>query len=176
MKNEFNFLIVILLLIVPVKAQSSETNLTGNLSADSKILFEENNFESLPQLSFQTENKKSPLLAGILSLVLPGAGEFYVGDYLKTAIFLTIEAAVITTAVIYDNKGNDQTDFFQKYANENWSVVRYADWIKDTFYGGEDPGIVTNRDPPLPPWKQVDWNRLKEAEREKNVGSHHLPL
>ena len=91
MKNEFNFLIVILLLIVPVKAQSSETNLTGNLSADSKILFEENNFESLPQLSFQTENKKSPLLAGILSLVLPGAGEFYVGDYLKTAIFLTIE-------------------------------------------------------------------------------------
>lgn len=176
MKNNYYFLFLLIIFISPVNAQSLQMNLTGSLSTDSKILFRENNVESLPQLSFQTENKKSPFLAGILSLILPGAGEFYVGDYLKTAIFLTIEAAVITTAVIYDNKGNDQTDFFQKYANENWSVVRYADWIKDTFYGGEDPGIVTNRDPSLPPWKQVDWNRLKEAEREKNVGSHHLPL
>ena len=174
MKNEFNFLIVILLLIIPVKAQSSETNLTGNLSADSKILFEENNFESLPQLSFQTENKKSPLLAGILSLVLPGAGEFYVGDYLKTAIFLTIEAAVITTAVIYDNKGNDQTDFFQKYANENWSVVKYAEYLINSH--NADPAIIKSNDETLPPWQRVDWSKLNEAEREVPGFSHTLPL
>jgi hypothetical protein len=167
MKN-LKLLIFAIALVSQVYAQTIETNLTGNLFADSKIFSEKSNFESLPQLSFQGENKKSPFLAGLLSLVVPGAGEFYSGDYIRTAVFAVIEAAVITTAVIYDNKGDDQTEFFQKYANENWSVVKYADWIISTYYEGNDPGIITNRDPSLPPWQQ--------AEREKNVGSHTLPL
>ena len=173
-----NLLIIILLSItvfIPLKAQSENINLTGSLSADTKLLMDSYNHKLPPQISFQTENKKSPFLAGLLSLVVPGAGEFYAGSYWKTAIFVAIEAAVITTAIIYDNKGNDQTEFFQQYANEKWSVVKYADWIISTYYEGQDPGIVTNRDPSLPPWQQVNWRRLNEAEREKNVGSHHLP-
>jgi hypothetical protein len=175
MKN-LKLLIFAIALVSQVYAQTIETNLTGNLFADSKIFSEKSNFESLPQLSFQGENKKSPFLAGLLSLVVPGAGEFYSGDYIRTAVFAVIEAAVITTAVIYDNKGDDQTEFFQKYANENWSVVKYADWIISTYYEGNDPGIITNRDPSLPPWQQVSWDELNKAEREKNVGSHTLPL
>jgi hypothetical protein len=179
MKNNFNILIVILLLIliIPAEAQISEQELTGSLSVDSKILSASDNFESLPQLSVQVENRKSPFLAGLLSLVVPGAGEFYSESYLKAAIFAAVEAAVITTGLIYDNKGNDQTEFFQRYADQNWSVVKYADWIIATFYQGEEnpPNIVVNRNSSLPPWEQVDWIILNQAEQAKNVGSHHLP-
>jgi TM2 domain-containing membrane protein YozV len=182
MKKKYYFLFLAIVLILPVYAQPLETNLTGNLYTDSKILLEKNNIESLPQMSFQTGDKKSPLLAGILSLVLPGTGEFYNGDYLKTAIFVTIEATVITVAVIYDKKGDNKTDEFRNYVDDyknpdhNWSVVKYAQWIIDTYYAGDDPGIITNSDPSLPPWRQVSWSKLNEAEREKNVGSHQLPL
>ncbi len=88
-----------------------------------------------PQFSVALENKKSPILAGVLSLLVPGAGEIYSEEYLKAGIFLAIEAAVITTAVIYDNKGDDKTTEFQNYADDyksdkvtghNWSVVNYA--------------------------------------------------
>ena len=120
-----NFLILLVILILPVKAQTIE-KLSGNLFTDSKILFEESRFvqrssdsvesarsdrtefwrtglyetpfgESLPQISLQSENKKSPFLAGLFSFVIPGSGEVYAGNYWKAAIFLVIEAAVITT-------------------------------------------------------------------------------
>ncbi len=88
-----------------------------------------------PQVALSVQNKKSPMLAGILSLLIPGAGEIYSEEYLKAGIFVALEAAVITTAVIYDNKGDDKTTEFQNYADDytnpdhNWSVVRYAEWL-----------------------------------------------
>ncbi|MDO8549051.1 MAG: hypothetical protein Q7S39_02725 [Ignavibacteria bacterium] len=180
MNYKFNFLIVLILIILipPVKAQSSEINLTGNLYTDSKILFEDGNLESLPQIKFQSENKKSPFLAGLFSLVVPGAGEIYSENYWRAAIFLAIEAAVITTAVIYDNKGNDQTEKFQNYADDyknpdhHWSVVKYAEWIIEHKLSGNDPGIITSDDQSLPPWERVNWSLLNENE----TGSHKLYL
>jgi len=173
-----NLLIIILflILIAPVKAQSSELNLTGSLYKDSRILFDTYNPESLPQIKFQSENKKSPFLAGLFSLVVPGAGEIYSENYWRAAIFLAIEAAVITTAVIYDNKGNDLTEKFQNYADDyknsdhNWSVVKYAEWIIDHKLSGVDPGIITSTDESLPPWERVNWSLLNAHE----TGSHKL--
>jgi hypothetical protein len=170
MINNLKLLLLIVILILPVKAQSVE-NLTGNLSVDSKILFEENNFQSLPQLSLQTESagKKSPLLAGLFSFIIPGAGEFYAGNYLKTAIFVALEAAVITTAIIYDNKGNNQTEKFEKYADENWSVVKYAEWLVQ-FKDADRSKIIISDDESLPPWERVNWAELNAAE----FGTHDL--
>ena len=68
-------------------------------------------------------SRKSPWLAGGLSLVLPGAGEFYAESYLKSAVFLAAEAALWVLAYSYDRKADRQTDFFQNYANAHWSVV-----------------------------------------------------
>lgn len=152
-----------------------KTILTGNLSADSKILF--NNFSEpvAPQFSYATENKKSPILAGVLSLIIPGSGEIYVGEYLKAGIFLAIEAAVVTTAIVYDGKGDDKTIEFQNYADaytnpeHNWSVLKYAEWLIE--YEQGDPNMILSNDPNLPPWEQVDWVLLNASEK----GSHKLP-
>ncbi|MCK7524858.1 MAG: hypothetical protein MZV64_48260 [Ignavibacteriales bacterium] len=54
---------------------------------------------------------------------------------MKAGIFLAIEAAVVTTAIVYDGKGDDKTIEFQNYADDytnpdhNWSVVKYAEWL-----------------------------------------------
>ena len=60
--------------------------------------------------------KKSPVLSGVLSAILPGAGQVYNEDWWIAGIFVAVEAALITTAVVYDNKGDDQTAYFENFA------------------------------------------------------------
>lgn len=109
-------------------AQKDKFVFTGNSGYD---VIQIMNMPSAPQRIIPPDEapyKKSVFLAGALSAVLPGAGEFYSEEYLKSAIFLGIEAAAITIAIIYDKKGDDQTSSFQAFANEHWSVNRYAKW------------------------------------------------
>lgn len=166
------------ILISFAAAQPADSLLSGNLQVDSRYLLSQLESKQSPSVLLQVQNKKSPFLAGFFSLVVPGAGEFYTGDYWKTAIFVALEAALITTAVVYDNKGDNKTDEFQQYADDyknpahNWSVVKYAQWIIDNKLQGNDPGIITSTDESLPPWDRVDWAKLNQYED----GTHKLPL
>lgn len=189
--NKLYILILSAILIIPAAAQNKKI-LSGNLQADSRYLYSQNkDAEQLQVFSarqFQSSEtgKKSPLLGGLLSLVLPGAGEFYSGSYLKAGIFFVVEAAVVTTAVIYNNKGNNKTDEFQNYADQQWSVVKYAQWIVDhkDILGLPDnltySDIIVKTDPNLAPWQQVDFRKLNYYESQ--VGSngygftHQLPV
>ncbi|MEJ2617466.1 MAG: hypothetical protein P8Z35_21110, partial [Ignavibacteriaceae bacterium] len=190
MKNLF-LAVIFLISIIPVKAQT-EKILSGNLQVDSRYLFSQNKdaeqIQAFSAKQFQPSEtgKKSPLLGGLFSLVLPGAGEFYSESYLKAGIFFVVEAAVVTTAIIYNNKGNTKTDEFQNYADQHWSVVKYAQWMVDhkDILGLPDnltySDIIINTDPNLPPWQQVDFKKLNYYESQ--VGSngygftHQLPL
>ncbi len=190
MKKKY-ILILIAILIIPVEAQTEKV-LSGNLQVDSRYLSSQNRDLKQPQVfsakQFQSSEtgKKSPLLGGLLSLVVPGAGEFYSGSYLKAGIFFVVEAAVVTTAIIYNNKGNNKTDEFQNYADQNWSVVKYAQWMVDhkDILGLPDnltySDIIVKNDPNLHPWQQVSFAKLNYY--ESLVGSngygftHQLPL
>lgn len=140
--------------------------LTGQLHTDSKIILD--NYE-WQQIVFTDElpGRKTPILSGILSAVIPGAGQIYNEDYWIAGIFLAAEAALITVGLIYDNKAKEQTTSFEKYADANWSVVDYAEWL-NTYEGAE---INIDPDESKLPWKRVNWNELNAAE----TGSHHLP-
>ena len=123
-------LICSILFLTASFSQSADEKLllTGNLANDSKVI--QNNYAEnrAVEYNFQTNERKSPFLGGIMSLVVPGAGEIYAGEYLKAGIFIAIEAAMITTAIIYDKKGDDKTAEFENFANQNWSAERYATW------------------------------------------------
>jgi hypothetical protein len=140
--------------------------LTGNLYADSKII--QNNYNELSTNPFADDmpGKKSAVLSGVLSALIPGAGQVYNEDYWIAGIFVAVEAALIVTAVNYDNKGDDQTVMFENFADENWSVVKYAEYLNAN---GAD--ITINPNESLPPWERVNWNELNDAE----TGSHNLP-
>ena len=167
--------IIIFLFASFTRSQTAENKLvlSGNLNTDSKVIFNNYVETNTPQFSYLVGNKKSPILAGVLSFLIPGAGEIYTEEYLKAGIFLAIEAAVITTAVVYDGKGDDKTIEFQNYADaytnpeHNWSVVRYAELLNQY----EGANISINPDINLPPWERVSWEEVNAAE----TGSHKLP-
>lgn len=147
----------------------SEKNLTGILYLDSKKA----NFKLDENLKNETQ-KKSPIIAASLSVALPGAGQFYSKRYFKSAVFLAVELSSIIVGLHYDKKGDEQTNFYQDYANKHWSVERYAKWtltnatkinsaINPNDYRVFENGKVN--------WKEL--NRLESA-----IGSyysHHLP-
>lgn len=171
-----SFILIVFIIIVPINLFSQESEkyyFTGSLSSDANQLLDNFDEPTNPQILLSSQNKKSPVLAGVLSLLIPGAGEIYSEEYLKAGIFLAIEAAVITTAVIYDGKGDDKTTEFQNYADDytnsdhNWSVVRYAEWLNQY----EGANININPDVNLPPWERVSWAEVNAAE----TGSHKLP-
>ncbi|HTY58603.1 MAG TPA: hypothetical protein VMF59_07275 [Bacteroidota bacterium] len=113
------------------------------------------------------ESRKSPWLAGGLSLVLPGAGEFYSESYLKSALFLAAEAALWALAYNYDHKADRQTDFFQNYANAHWSVVNYASYALAHYApaGGNYQVIIPGTEG-YPPWMRVNWSELNRMESD----------
>lgn len=169
---------------------SGQSTLSGNLNMDSKISFDRSEKIYKDETKNVNDNKKSPLLAGVLSFAVPGAGEFYSESYIKSAVFVAVEAAAITIGLIYDKKGNDQTNFFQNYADgaQGWSVLRYAQWtlvhIKDLNpnlnRSDYESKVIQNG--------QVNWNGLHILEtavagRNGQDGSvpgsyysHNLPL
>lgn len=156
--------------------ESTKLELTGNLYVDSKII--SNSYHGLNRnpMADDLPGKKSPVLSGVLSAILPGAGQVYNEDYWIAGIFVAVEAALIVTAVTYDNKGDDQTAYFESYADDymnpdhNWSAVRYAEWLAE-FQGADLSKIVISDDESLPPWQRVNWSELNAAE----TGSHNLP-
>ena len=155
---------------------SGQSDLSGSLNLDSKISFDKSEKFSKDNIKNINENKKSPLLAGALSFVVPGAGEFYSESYIKSAVFVAIEATAITIGLIYDKKGNDQTDFFQNYANQHWSVERYAKWTV------KNASSINNEITDVTQYKvfysngTVNWQELNRLENA--IGkyySHRLP-
>ncbi len=174
-----SYMLIVFTISTNLFGQDNNIVFTGNLNSDAQQILESYKETKINPIVFQNGNKKSPILAGILSLVVPGAGEIYTEEYLKAGIFLAIEAAVISTAVIYDKKGDNKTTEFQNYADDymnpdhNWSVVRYAQWLIDN--EGANPNIRFDDwavdDTRLPPWQRVDWEALNNIEK----GSHKLP-
>jgi hypothetical protein len=111
--------------------------------------------------------RKSPWLAGGLSLALPGAGEFYSESYVKSALFLAAEAALWVLAYSYDHKADRQTDFFQNYANAHWSVVNYANFALTLApSGGNYQPIIASVPASYPPWMRVNWAELNRLESD----------
>ncbi len=150
--------------------ENEKLQLSGSLYTDSKIIL--NSFHQTETHPFADDmpGRKSPMLSGLFSAIIPGAGQIYNEDYWIAGIFVALEAALITTAVIYDKKGDDQTASFENYADQNWSVVRYAEWLAQ-YEGADLNKIIIPGTEGLPPWKRVNWNELNAAE----TGSHNLP-
>ncbi len=129
MKKLFLVFIFTLALTAQLKENQSDV-LSGNLEMDSKLAYKKFQDETRKNIILE-ENRKSPFLAAVLSLGVPGGGQFYNDDYVKSALFVALEATAIAVGIVYDNKGDDQTDFYKSYANQYWSVSQYAQWTLD---------------------------------------------
>ncbi|HMD14817.1 MAG TPA: hypothetical protein VKI62_09345, partial [Bacteroidota bacterium] len=160
----------------------------------------QNALDDLTSVSGGGRSKKSPWLAGIMSFAVPGAGEAYSNDYMKSAIFVAAEVASWAIHLSYAKKGDDQELLFKAYANQHYSVVRYVNWTlnhlnsltngntpnnqsasyySQQIYGPGGPPQNPNAVPP--PFSDVSWDALNGMEVDiANSGvqsgySHQLP-
>ena len=111
----------------------AQSNDTGSEGDEEKI-----NPRKLKKEKESFRDGKSPLIASGLSLLIPGAGEFYGEDYLRGGIFLGIEIALWSGYYYYDTDGDDKTDKFHKYADENFDEDRYFLGVTQLF----DPELL----------------------------------
>ena len=195
MKSRATFLVVASILLifsvaesqqeVVVRVNSShEILLTGNARLDLLARIGAMSMKDTV-LSKVDEGKKSALLAGVLSLAVPGAGELYTKSYWRAGGFILAEAGLWAFYAVYTSKGDQQTTIFQSYADDHWSVVRYCQWIQDnapklnpdvtSFTGWLIPGTES-----LQPWDRVSWDELNKVENRiaqmsDNGFTHLLP-
>lgn len=90
------------------------------------------------------KGRKSPLKAFAFSLILPGAGQAYTGSKTKALLFLGIEALSWTGHVVYHGKGEDNTDIYENYADENWIEQRYVNWLDKHWEVTDDELAIDN--------------------------------
>ncbi len=93
---------------------------------------------------------RSPKLAMLMSLIVPGLGQAYVKSYVRAGLYILAEAAIIGTSVAYSNMANDRYNQAKAFANRNYSagkMVNYYDSlytfiltnITSQLYGGSHP-------------------------------------
>ena len=75
-----------------------------------------------------TGDGKSSKAAVLMSLALPGAGEFYLGAKKRAAIFLSLDAITWLGFFTWRDKGNNIKAEFRTYADQYWDEVRYRAW------------------------------------------------
>ena len=69
----------------------------------------------------QISGRKSPVVGILLSVAVPGAGEFYAGSWLKGAVLLGAEVALWYGYWKFSNRGQEFEDEFHDYADTHWS-------------------------------------------------------
>jgi hypothetical protein len=180
------------LLILPGLALAQRSEPTGILAVDLRNGLADEGAHAaraIPIFSGEEQAKKSLWLAGGLSVIVPGSGQFYAEAPLwRTILYGAIEAAGWTAYALYTSKGNQATTDFENYADAHWDVSRYIAWIGDNYekWSIEDvdrkaaaealAAIYRSNDPSLPGWERIDIEQLHKLERSVRGGfSHTLP-
>ncbi len=104
---------------------------SGSDSEDEVITDIEPVVESTRSINFakNASEYRSPKKAMFLSMLVPGLGQAYVKNYLKSALFGVAEAAIIGVAVNYHMKGSDQKRDAREFADNNYDHQKL-----NTFY------------------------------------------
>jgi hypothetical protein len=125
------------LVFVLLVLASSAFGQTSNSLVASYALFDRapapatNPFDHLAAAEAPLPGDKSPFLAAVLSLAIPGAGEYYVGDknWWRGLIFSGLEAGLWLEYAHWTSRGDDSTTAFYAYSDAHFSVPRYATYM-----------------------------------------------
>ncbi len=153
-----------------------DINYQKKLELGNRIIHKGNRFSlkdsiiSVPQENRENPNKKSPFLGGLFSGLLPGAGQFYAKSYIKSASFLAAEVGLWIAYAVFQKKGDDQTEMFQNYANQHWSMSKYGQWLKDQGFHS------SSQINPMEPDLEILRRQINICEEDPQNGfSHTLP-
>lgn len=84
-----------------------------------------------PEYSASPASSRNVVLALGMSAVVPGAGQVYNKQWVKAAVAVGIEAALIAGYFVYRAQGLDEEEAYKAYAHEYWDPAQYASWLND---------------------------------------------
>ncbi len=124
--------------------------------------------------------KKSVMLAAVLSAVIPGTGEIYSKSYWRGALFAGIEIGLWSSYFIYEQKGDDMDVVMRSFGDTHWWERKY--WGKvytDANNQGlwqEDP-LILDAEGQI---SEADYNKhidyFQELQHDPDLGyTHQLP-
>jgi hypothetical protein len=87
-------------------------------------------YNATPEVTTTTQ-KKLPGRAMLLSMVLPGMGQFYAGSKIRGAVFLALEVAGWTTFAVYQTQGKDKENEYEDFADQHWHRSPYWDAVQE---------------------------------------------
>ncbi|MGH8004214.1 MAG: hypothetical protein ACRECJ_05775 [Limisphaerales bacterium] len=90
--------------------------------------------ELLPGGEEKGPKERSVAKAAALSLLVPGAGQFYVGDKVKAIPFFLVDVAGWATYFGFRSQGNKREDEYRAFADQHWDVLSYYSFL-DTALG-----------------------------------------
>ncbi len=95
--------------------------------------------QQFEEQSSVTGKQKSIPRAVVFSALVPGAGQAYVGSFLKSALFLTVEVAAWAVYFKYNQLGKDKDREFKAFADKYWSEYRYWSYVYYRLKNGNTP-------------------------------------
>jgi hypothetical protein len=115
-------------------------------------------------------------IAFAASAIVPGLGQAANRNWIRAGVFMAVEVTSIWLAVEYTNRGRRGENSYERWADRNWSVVQYANWLVEyhdvhgifnpyidqlrQILNGTDPAFDTSID-----WNRVDIALLRNVER-----------
>ncbi len=94
--------------------------------SDSEKQLNENFGQEIENSEF---SKKSPTKAFLLSLAVPGLGQYYNGSKVKSFIFFGAEVAGIYMNIKFNDDGDKLTDVNEAYSLQHWSRDDYTTYL-----------------------------------------------
>jgi hypothetical protein len=71
---------------------------------------------------------RSPRLAMLMSLIVPGLGQAYTKHYLKAGLFVLVEAAIISYSVAYSQLGKSSFTQAKNFADDHYSYNTFLNY------------------------------------------------
>lgn len=121
---------------------SLKYNLSSGIGSEATVSNYQSEFQGSDELNDADYQEKSPFKAFLLSLAVPGLGQYYNGSKIKPFIFLGIEATCWIYNVKLNNDGDDITAEFEAFQRAHWSRTSYEDEYLMWVYGVNDDNLV----------------------------------
>ncbi|GAB5409717.1 MAG: hypothetical protein BalsKO_20820 [Balneolaceae bacterium] len=191
MKNLAFSLLILGILSSIAFAQPLQKSLSGNIILDQNASHEQKNisihdFKYIRNDTDQFSETNSildaprtkPGIALLSSAIIPGSGQAVNGKWGRAAAYFLIDVASIIYYVDRNNTAKRNERAYERYANENWSVLAYGQWLVEysrangiengyNNLGGLEEQVFgknpTWGDTPSD-WKEIDLATIREVE------------
>lgn len=184
----YKFSIIIFIIFIPVLAEAQQVNHKTGTPGDQEmqdeyvfsrshlitpIMLRDATTENF-SLLYAVRNRAGFAFAG--SAIVPGSSQAAHGNWFRAGVYFAIELAALYTHLEFKNRGRRGERNYEQFADQNWSVVQYANWIVDyhnhhnltnpyldqleTLMNGHQPAFDPSVD-----WQVVAIDILREVER-----------